>query len=213
MAGLSLLLTSAGCSATPLPSPSPPPSATPAPQHSSTTPPEPTATANLPSPTPERPLAARVNGEPIYVADYERELQRYGDSLKAQGIDPDSQEGQDRLNQARGWILNVMIEQILTNLVTNACDAMPNGGVLTINAVSADQNIVLTVTDTGCGISDEDMERMFEPLFTTKPRGIGLGLAITKMLVEANRGTIDVASEKNAGTTFTLNLPTTEALG
>ena len=105
------------------------------------------------------------------------------------------------------------MEQVLTNLVTNACDAMPDGGVLTINAASTDQNIVLTITDTGRGIADEDMERVFEPLFTTKPRGIGLGLAITKMLVEANRGTIDVASEKNAGTTFTLTLPTTEALG
>ncbi len=66
-----------------------------------------------PTPT-ERPLAARVNGEPIYLADYERELERYRSSLEAQGVAPDSEEGQERLNQARGWILNMMIEQVLT---------------------------------------------------------------------------------------------------
>ncbi len=66
------------------------------------------------SPTPEPPLAARVNGQPIYLADYERELGRYEMSLTAQGIDPGSPEGQENLDQRRDWILNVMIEQVLT---------------------------------------------------------------------------------------------------
>jgi parvulin-like peptidyl-prolyl isomerase len=109
---LLLLLASVACSARP--SPSAPPSATPIPQGEAATVPAPTATGIPPSPTPERPLAARVNGEPIYQADYERELQRYKDSLEAQGIDPDSREGQDKVEQARGWILNMMIEQVLT---------------------------------------------------------------------------------------------------
>jgi parvulin-like peptidyl-prolyl isomerase len=117
LAGLSLLLTSGACSATP--SPNPPPSATPVAQHTqdtATSPPDATATDIPPSPTPtvERPLAARVNGAPIYLEDYERELERYEDSLEAQGIDPNSQEGQQKIDQARGWILNVMIEQVLT---------------------------------------------------------------------------------------------------
>ena len=66
------------------------------------------------SPTPEPPLAARVNGQAIYLADYERELGRYEMSLEAQGIDPGSPEGQENLAQRRDWILNVMIEQVLT---------------------------------------------------------------------------------------------------
>jgi PAS domain S-box-containing protein len=103
------------------------------------------------------------------------------------------------------------IEQVLLNLVTNAYEAMPGGGVLTISAVSADHDVVLTVTDTGAGISDENVEKLFEPLFTTKPHGIGLGLAMSKMLVEVNQGTIEVTSETGVGTSFTLTLPTTEA--
>jgi parvulin-like peptidyl-prolyl isomerase len=116
VAGLFLSLATLACGTTP--TEAPPPSATPVAQPASTTPPDtpadPTATSVPPSPTSERPLAARVNGEPVYLADYQRELERYKDSLKAQGIDLNSQQGQERVDQARGWILNVMIEQVLT---------------------------------------------------------------------------------------------------
>ncbi len=114
VAGVLLSLATLACSTTP--TTAPPPSATPVAQPASTMPPDPnpTATSIPPSPTSERPLAALVNGEPVYLANYERELERYKDSLEAQGIDLNSQEGQERVNQARGWILNVMIEQILT---------------------------------------------------------------------------------------------------
>ena len=67
-----------------------------------------------PTPTPELPMAARVNGQPVYLADYERELGQYESSLLSRGIDPNSQEGQENLAQARDWVLNVMIEQALT---------------------------------------------------------------------------------------------------
>ena len=67
-----------------------------------------------PTPTPELPMAARVNGQPIYLADYERELGQYESSLLSRGIDPNSPEGQENLAQARDWVLNVMIEQALT---------------------------------------------------------------------------------------------------
>ncbi len=67
-----------------------------------------------PSPTPEPPLAALVNDQPVYLADYERELGQYEASLLARGIDPSSPDGQANLAQARAWILNVMIEQVLT---------------------------------------------------------------------------------------------------
>lgn len=109
---LFVLIFSIACASTTV-SPSAP-SATPASENVATTPPEPTATAAPPSPTAEPPLAARVNGQPIYLADYERELARYEASLSAQGIDPNSQEGQEELAQAKDWILNVMIEQVLT---------------------------------------------------------------------------------------------------
>ena len=76
---------------------------------------EPTATpTEPPSPTPEPPLAARVNAQPIYLADYELALAQYETDLRAQGVDPESDEGKQDLNYARSWILNVMIEQALT---------------------------------------------------------------------------------------------------
>jgi signal transduction histidine kinase len=89
---------------------------------------------------------------------------------------------------------------------------MPDGGRLTIRA-RADQDVMhLSITDTGCGIPQENMEKLFEPLFTTKARGIGLGLAVSRSLVEANGGSILVQSKAGAGSTFTVSLPTREAM-
>jgi len=118
------------------------------------------------------------------------------------------------------------IGQVLVNLVTNAYEAMPEGGRLTIKAEGEKDRVYLSITDTGCGIPQENMERLFEPLFTTKARGIGLGLAVSKNLVEANGGSIEVKSpstefipseaeglrtgEEGKGSTFTLILPTKE---
>ncbi|MBU4425705.1 MAG: hypothetical protein KKB35_03120 [Proteobacteria bacterium] len=70
----------------------------------------------------------------------------------------------------------------------------------------------LSITDTGCGIFRENMKNIFEPLFTTKARGIGLGLSVSKSLVDANGGSIKVESEEGKGSTFTLILPTREAV-
>lgn len=86
-----------------------------APPDAAMPPTDPTATpAILPSSTPEDPLAALANGQPIYLADYERKLGQYEASLPAQGIDPDSPDGQAKLAWARAYVLNVMIEQVLT---------------------------------------------------------------------------------------------------
>ena len=68
--------------------------------------------------------------------------------------------------------------------------------------------VAISITDTGCGISEENMGHLFEPLFTTKARGIGLGLAVSRDLLEANGGAIEVESEKGAGSTFSVTLPT-----
>lgn len=115
------------------------------------------------------------------------------------------------------------IELVLTNLIANAYQAMPDGGQLTIHAeVPDDQSAVnrgqgstsnpqslvsISIADTGCGIPPENMDKLFEPLFTTKLRGIGLGLAIAKNLVEANGGHIEVKSQEGQGSTFTVYLP------
>jgi len=98
--------------------------------------------------------------------------------------------------------------QVFTNLITNACQAMPSGGSLTITTMSpAEDRVSVSVTDTGTGITEEHMKRLFEPLFSTKAKGIGLGLVVTKAIVEAHQGSIDVRSEPGKGTTFTVTLP------
>ena len=92
----------------------------------------------------------------------------------------------------------------------NAAQAMPGGGTLRLAAGRQGSTIAVDVADTGCGIKPEHLDRLFHPLFTTKDVGIGLGLAICKEFVEANRGTISVVSELGKGTTFTVTLPTAE---
>ena len=111
------------------------------------------------------------------------------------------------------------VGQVLVNLVTNAYQAMPEGGRLTISAQGEKGQVYLSISDTGCGISKEKMKRVFEPLFTTKARGIGLGLAVSKNLMEVNGGSIEAESpsaplrtgEEGKGSTFTMILPTKEA--
>ncbi len=100
------------------------------------------------------------------------------------------------------------MEQVLGNLVVNAFQAMPQGGKLAISAKKKRAEIALAVADTGVGIPAENMPKLFEPLFTTKLKGIGLGLAVCKKLAKANGGRIEVQSEPGKGSTFTLYLPT-----
>ena len=99
------------------------------------------------------------------------------------------------------------IGQVLENLMSNAYQAMPEGGELTVRAWEEDSDVLISVTDTGCGIPEENLHDIFEPLFTTKPRGIGLGLAISRDLADANKGSVEVESVVDQGTTFTLTLP------
>ena len=96
------------------------------------------------------------------------------------------------------------VEQVLGNLVINACQAMSAGGELTITAHQEQEMIAIAVKDTGVGIPPENMKKLFEPLFTTKAKGIGLGLAVSQKLAEANGGRIEVESEAGKGSTFTL---------
>jgi signal transduction histidine kinase len=90
---------------------------------------------------------------------------------------------------------------------------MPGGGTLTIETAAADGRASVSVTDTGAGIAPEHLARLFQPLFTTKARGIGLGLAVARRLAEANGGTIEVRSESGRGSRFTVLLPAAGAEG
>jgi two-component system, NtrC family, sensor kinase len=101
---------------------------------------------------------------------------------------------------------------VLSNLVRNARDAMPDGGRLTISARDEDGHIDLAVADSGCGIRPEDLSRVMEPLYTTKARGIGLGLAIARAIVDKNEAGLSATSELGRGTTFTLRLRAAEDL-
>jgi PAS domain S-box-containing protein len=103
----------------------------------------------------------------------------------------------------------LQIRQILTNLIVNACQAMlPDGGQLIISAKPKSDMVALSIRDTGCGIPKENMAKLFEPLFTTKARGIGLGLAVSKNLAETNGGSLFAESDgPGQGSTFTIMLP------
>jgi signal transduction histidine kinase len=103
------------------------------------------------------------------------------------------------------------IVQVLVNLITNAYQAMPEGGSLTLSAQAGKDTVAISVADTGCGIPPENLTKIFDPLFTTRTRGIGLGLAISKNLAEANGGRIEVKSKPGKGSTFTLSLPSVQA--
>jgi signal transduction histidine kinase len=102
------------------------------------------------------------------------------------------------------------VEMVLQNLMLNAYQAMQDGGQFAVRARLADQAVFVSVADTGCGIPPEHMDRLFEPLFTTKSKGIGLGMTLSRNLIEANGGTIEVESAVNQGSTFTVVLPIEE---
>jgi signal transduction histidine kinase len=98
------------------------------------------------------------------------------------------------------------------NLITNALQAMNGNATLTLRGRVAENGFVrLDVVDNGSGITTEQMGRLFEPLFTTKARGIGLGLAVSQGLVKANGGLISATSIAGAGTTMSVSLPVCNA--
>jgi len=101
------------------------------------------------------------------------------------------------------------LKQVLLNLCLNALQAMENPGVLTLKMYNddSDKNIVIEVSDTGCGINQEDLSDIFEPYFTTKLSGTGLGLAIVHNIVKAHKGRIETVSNPGSGTVFKIFLP------
>jgi len=93
--------------------------------------------------------------------------------------------------------------------VTNAVQAMPDGGTLDVSLKEDDDNLVITMRDSGVGIPEENVVRIFDPFFTTKPEGegTGLGLSVSYGIVSRHRGRIEVESDVGIGTTFIVSLP------
>jgi PAS domain S-box-containing protein len=113
---------------------------------------------------------------------------------------------------ARATVDPVLLKRVLTNLTTNAVQAMPKGGKLVIECLKEDESLSVTVRDTGEGVAPENLEKIFNPFFTTKAKGQGLGLAVCKRLVEAQSGTITLKSELGKGSAFTVEIPMNRTL-
>jgi PAS domain S-box-containing protein len=101
----------------------------------------------------------------------------------------------------------IFISRIMVNLVNNAVQAMPRGGKLTIHAFKDENDVLITVKDTGVGIPEKVKDKLFAPMFTTKSKGQGFGLAVIKRLTEALGGKVTFESQEDKGATFTVRLP------
>lgn len=101
----------------------------------------------------------------------------------------------------------VPLSRAFYNILLNGIQAMPKGGSLQISTGESNGSVTVAIQDSGVGISAENLEKIFEPLFTTKTKGVGLGLSLVKEYIEANQGRIEVQSEKGAGTTFRVSFP------
>ncbi len=104
------------------------------------------------------------------------------------------------------------MKQAFLNIIMNAIDAMPNGGVLTVSTSTVNHGrhsdaLLITISDTGCGIPQDKIPHIFDPFYTDKEQGTGLGLAVTHSIIEKNGGTIEVESEMGKGTMFKIILP------
>lgn len=99
------------------------------------------------------------------------------------------------------------MKRVFQNLITNAIEAMPNGGKLEIKSKKISNSLKITFKDTGIGISKSNINKLFTPLFTTKAKGVGMGLAICKRIIDTHGGSINVESKERKGTCFTVTIP------
>ena len=97
--------------------------------------------------------------------------------------------------------------QVLMNVYLNSIQAMPDGGVLSTTVVSKNDHIKIIITDTGNGMTEATRRQVFNPYFTTKTTGTGLGMAIVYKIIEAHKGEIQVSSEEGNGTEITICVP------
>lgn len=121
---------------------------------------------------------------------------------------PEDIEVQTKIEDELTWEADpTMMERVLTNLVTNAVQAMPNGGNLIITSTSSKEDTTLNITDTGEGIHPDHISKIFDPLFTTKSKGMGMGLVVSKRLVESQGGSLNISSVVGKGTMVEIRMP------
>ena len=106
-----------------------------------------------------------------------------------------------------------MMERVFLNLALNGIQAMEKGGTLKVSTKKTKGFVEVSFKDTGVGMSKENMKKLFTPFFTTKAKGMGMGLAICKRLVDSHGGSIKVESKEGKGTTFTVRLPVQQENG
>lgn len=102
------------------------------------------------------------------------------------------------------------MRQVLLNIIINAEQSIQNEGTITISTKAEPKFVTIAVVDTGCGIEKQDLEKVFNPFYTTKEKGSGLGLAVAAKIVEGHRGRIDAQSKPGKGSTFRIRLPRTD---
>jgi signal transduction histidine kinase/ABC-type amino acid transport substrate-binding protein len=105
------------------------------------------------------------------------------------------------------------IKQVLVNIILNSIEAVGEDGEIHLSVLRTDTKGIIKIEDNGCGISEEHMDKVFQPFFTLKPQGTGIGLAVTHKLVEENKGTISIDSKKDIGTRVIISLPTLQQEG
>lgn len=101
----------------------------------------------------------------------------------------------------------LQLDHVFINIILNSAQAMKENGILLLEAKKVGDFVNISIKDTGCGIKEEDKIRLFEPFFSTKARGTGLGLAAAKIMVEAHKGNISLEGEVGKGTQVKIQLP------
>ena len=131
---------------------------------------------------------------------------RWKDQAESKGIAVDIQKEFSPLTPALGSASE--LREVFTNIINNALDAMPEGGILKVKTSKEDDLIVISISDTGVGIPEAILDRIFDPFYTTKGvRSTGLGMSISYGIINRHKGTIAVESNEGKGTTFTIKLP------
>ena len=105
------------------------------------------------------------------------------------------------------WADGELLRQVMLNLLLNSVQAIKDKGSIIIEASALNEQVKITIVDTGCGISENALNRIFDPFFTTKSSGTGLGLSIVQRIITAHRGVITINSAENVGTTVIIHLP------
>ncbi len=145
---------------------------------------------------------------PLTLSEKETDLEKLFSEVLVKKAIPSNIEFSFHVDQkARKMVADsALLKRVLANLVNNAVQAMPNGGKLDLNAFVENSDTIITVKDNGVGIPEEVRPKLFTPLFTTKSKGQGFGLAVVKRMTEALGGTVTFESQEGKGTTFIIRL-------